>query len=183
MAYINQNKNLKLLIIEPNGNVICSYVEIGEKKVHREVLFETIKEKMSHNKRIMKKLYKKEGIGMELINLVLDNDNILMYDTTNYANYTKYKDHTGIIMLPKIPHALPLTQKILLLKTLKELPLNLEGIKYDERFHLPYVTYSGIDIFYKENKKNFISIDSVEELVKSISENYENKDIQSNHVL
>ena len=183
MAYINQNKNLKLLIIEPNGNVICSYVEKGEKKPHRKALFETLKEKLSHNKRIMKKLHKKEGIGMELINLVLDNDNILMYDTTNYGDYTKYKDHTGMIMLPKIPNDLPLKQKISLLKLLKELPLNLERIKYDENFHLPYVTYSSIDVFYKHKKKNFIPIESIEELVNSISENYDDKDIQPNHVL
>lgn len=170
MNYINQNKNLKLFIIEPNGNVICSYVEIGDKKEHHKVLLETVKTKLLHNKRLVKKAIKKENAPVELINLLLNNDYILMYDTTNYLNYTKYKNHMGFLMLPKMPCDLSINQKITLLKISKELPLNLTFINYNEKFHLQYVTYSNIDVFYNHGKKSFLEFGNIQELVKTLLE-------------
>ena len=60
MAYINQDKNLKLFIIEPNGNVICTYDDEEKLDKHYEVLLETIKKKLSHNKKLVKKLKKEQ---------------------------------------------------------------------------------------------------------------------------
>ena len=108
---------------------------------------------------------------MELIHLMLDNDYTLMYDTTNYNNYHKYKDHTGIIMLPKKPKNLFTKQKIALLKLIKELPLNLTSTKYSEEFHLPWVTYSLLQSCYVDKHNNFVDIDSMDVLINEIANN------------
>ena len=181
MAYINQDKNLKLFIIEPNGNVICTYDGEFDGKLHYEVLLETIKNKLAYNKKLVKKADKKAGANMELIRLMLDNGYILMYDTTNYNNYHKYKDHTGIIMLPKKPNSLVVKQKISLLKLLKELPLNLNSTKYSEEFHLPYVTYSLLQSCYMDKYGKFSDIGSIDLLINALDnsklgdENLKNK--------
>lgn len=168
MAYINQKKNLKLFLIDPNGEVAVCYDDDIKEDEHYHALFHTIKTKFSRNKKLVKKAEKKMGQNAELIHLMLDNDFVVMYDTTNYHNYRPYHDHTGSIMLPKEPEKLSRNQQIELLKLSKELPMNESGIEYNQSNHLPCVTYSLLQVAYRDKKKRVMDLGNIKNLVTEL---------------
>lgn len=180
MAYINQNKNLKVALVSPDGIVNTYYdKEFRDESgtpydMHYEVIYEALKRDYANNTKLIKKANKCRGQNLALIHLALDYGIVVIYDTTNYHNYSPYKDHTGTMMLPVNPEKLPRTQQIALLKLLKELPMNETGKEYSAEDHLPYVTYSLFQVAYRDKKKRPVQFGDINDLVcKLTGENLE----------
>ena len=165
MAYINQKKNLKLVLIDSNGKVIVCYSNEIEDDRHSHALLHTIKTKLSKNKKLVKKAEKRRGQNAELISLMLDNDFVIMYDTTNYHNYRPKHSHTGTIMLPKAPEKLSRSQQISLLKLSKELPMEKNAIEHNSSKHSGCVPYSLLQAAYLDIKNKVIDLGNIEDLV------------------
>ena len=78
MKLISQTKNLKLILITPNGEIIVHYDkdfcdESGKPyDLHYQVLYETIKKDLKSYKKLAKKAEKLQGQNMDLIHLMLD---------------------------------------------------------------------------------------------------------------
>lgn len=174
MKLINQTKNLKLILITPNGEIIVHYDkdfcdESGKPyDLHYQVLYETIKKDLKSYKKLVKKAEKLQGQNMDLIHLMLDFDFCLFYDTTNYQNYRPYKDHSGLLMLPKEPSRLLDQQQVSLLRLMKEMKMNLDHMRYDESNHLDCITYQLLEVTYRNKKKKFISIGNMNDLASTL---------------
>ncbi len=175
MAYINQNKNLKVALISTDGTVNTYYdkdfcdASGTPCDMHYEVIYEALKKDYASNTKLIKKAKKCQGQNMELIHLTLDYGIVVIYDTTNYHNYSPYKDHTGTMMLPEKPEKLPRAQQIALLKLSKELPMNETGKEYSAEDHLPYVTYSLFQVAYRDKKKRPVQIGDINDLVRELT--------------
>lgn len=172
---INQDKNLKVALITKDGQFFAYYDgEIRDKDgevydMHHDVLYGAIHKDFSENRRLVKKSKKCQGQNMELIHLMLDQQFCVIYDTTNYHNYRPYKDHTGVMMLPSHPKQLSRAQQITLLKLSKEMPMNLDHIRYDENNHLPFVTYDTLQVSYRNKKGEAVLFGDINNLIEELT--------------
>lgn len=173
----NFDKNLKALIINENGDTFPFYDddykidENGRHIEHYEILSEAVIEYLNDENLIndcKDYLY----TAFELIKEVVNHNYIVIYDTTNYNNYHKGKNHDGNIFLPSTPNELSYNQKQVLISLYKEMPIN-NNIKYLEDEKTNYVLYDSLNCGYLNEDRNWIYLGDfnylLDEVAKSIN--------------
>lgn len=160
---IDTNKRLKLIIVDPQGNMDVNYYEdYPYEQVHFQLLRNYINNKslsfsLKYDLKNADKLYREEMVQSEmvtrsniesrvfpLIKLFNKNGYMLFLNMTDYKNYNNAKLHTGIVNLPIDIEHLSETHKQILKKLSNEIIVDptLSSPKTDKLFFskLP-VTY------------------------------------------
>lgn len=174
MNYIDQNKNLKILIINETGDVFPFYdddYEIGDNGrhvEHYEILSDAV---LNHFNDINLLNDCKDYLytAFELVKEVVNHNYIVMYDTTNYNNYRKNKNHDGNIFLPSTPDELSYNQKQVLISLYKEMPINYNNIKHQEDEKLDYVFYDSLNCGYLNEDRNWVYLGDFDYLLNEVS--------------
>lgn len=174
MNYINQNKDLKILIINENGDVFSFYDndysldERGRHAEHYDILSDAVINHLNDLDLIndcKDYLYN----AFELVKEVVKHNYIVIYDTTNYNNYRKNKNHDANIFLPKIPDELTPNQKQVLISLYKEMPINYNNIRHSEDEKLDYVFYNSLNCGYLNEDRNWTYLGDFDYLIKEVS--------------
>lgn len=141
MNSLDPKRHLKVIIIDPEGNVFPYYVDDFDLK-HNDLSHFTIFEHIGkQEKRIPKKILRQvrkaahENLYLDIINVFHRFNYSIFLDTTNYNNYHDKKLHTGNWLMSHAFSKLSLLQQRSFAQLFKMMPENVlegEGISYAE---------------------------------------------------